>query len=361
MRPFEVRQRILGIEERFDGDDEFLVISNTIPAELALEGAGLPGVAASPESPADALPDSLSAPPKAIPGETVEGEVVEDSDEDAAIEKFHVRKQARMSARERGLVRTFRPDLEGFILEFAKQTADAIREKDPDGKLTEAQVEQVLPDPDDMEEALLELSRPSLEANFEAGFEEGQVDIEEELERKTAKSEVKKQFEIADDLFEEALAEFITARQIAYAPPIVETLVSNMRQSLIEGVLGGERNRELVDRVQETLVDQSRDRATKIAATEVRGGLNRGSLESYRASQVVAQKQWLTARDSRVRGARPSDRFTHRVVDRQIVGINDAFNVDGESLQHPLDSAGSPGNIIRCRCSMRPVVAVAGQ
>ena len=42
--------------------------------------------------------------------------------------------------------------------------------------------------------------------------------------------------------------------------------------------------------------------------------------------------------------------------DGQEVGIDEAFDVGGEALMYPADPAGSPGNIIRCRCTSSPII-----
>lgn len=63
----------------------------------------------------------------------------------------------------------------------------------------------------------------------------------------------------------------------------------------------------------------------------------------------IAKKQWLAFLDSETRDA-------HVDAHLQIVPINQPFDVGGEALDHPLDSAGSPGNIINCRCTEIPVI-----
>lgn len=361
MRPFEVRERILDIDERFDGDDEFLVVTNTIPAKDALAGLGVtapPGGGGGFQG--DALPGG-EKPPKILPGIVDEDAAHEGEEEDdeEAVTKFRVEKQARMSARERGLVKGFIPDVQDFIEGVARDVIDRINRRNPESEMSREQVEDFVPDASELERALFDVSKPHIEANFEAGFEEGIVDIDGEIERRAVKaspSRVRKQFDIPDDVFQTALASFITERTETYAPQIVSTFVEKFRSSLIKGIEEGERMRELAARVEEEILEQSRARAIKIARTEVRGGLNRGNLETYNVSAVVQRKQWLTARDARVRGALPGDRFSHRAADRQIVNKSDPFIIGGERLQHPLDPSASPGNIIQCRCSMRPIV-----
>lgn len=89
------------------------------------------------------------------------------------------------------------------------------------------------------------------------------------------------------------------------------------------------------------------DRAVRIARTEVGGVLNGGECQYY-AEQGVAQKEWLATQDDRVRDG-------HSDADGQVVAISEYFLVGGERLFYPGDPAGSPENILNCRCTIIPV------
>ncbi len=146
---------------------------------------------------------------------------------------------------------------------------------------------------------------------------------------------------------------FLRERKQRFAPPIVDTLIRQLRAELAAGVRAGERISDLRARVRRVLVDQAPDRISKIARTEVVGALNAGANAAYNRSPVVGQKKWLTARDDRVRVGT----FDHREADGQVVDKDQPFTVSGESLMFPGDPNGSPGNIIRCRCTIRPVIS----
>ena len=91
-------------------------------------------------------------------------------------------------------------------------------------------------------------------------------------------------------------------------------------------------------------------RATRIARTEVTGAANYGAVEGARSTGLGLEKQWLAAPDTRTRHA-------HRVAGglegppQLSVPLDAAFIVDGEALEYPGDPAGSPGNVINCRCA----------
>jgi len=167
---------------------------------------------------------------------------------------------------------------------------------------------------------------------------------------------IRRQVEFPEDALAEEAERFLRDRKQRYAPPIVDTLIRQLRAELVAGVRAGERISDLRARVQRVLVDQAPDRVNKIVRTEVIGGLNRGSLEAYKRSPVVGKKVWLTARDGRVRPTKPGH-FNHQAADGQTVPKGEPFIVSGELLMHPGDPNGSPGNIIRCRCAMKPVLA----
>lgn len=85
-----------------------------------------------------------------------------------------------------------------------------------------------------------------------------------------------------------------------------------------------------------------------ITRTETIKAMNNISTRFY-GIVGVAQHEWVTKQDNRVRGA-------HEQADGQVVNVGTPFKVMGESLMYPGDPAGSPENIIECRCANMPVV-----
>ncbi len=85
------------------------------------------------------------------------------------------------------------------------------------------------------------------------------------------------------------------------------------------------------------------NRAPTIAQTEVGGAASQSQLAVAESINVQVIKIWIDMDDAKVRPA-------HRNV--RPVPVNEAFNVGGERLQFPRDPAGSPGNIINCRCQL---------
>jgi SPP1 gp7 family putative phage head morphogenesis protein len=100
-----------------------------------------------------------------------------------------------------------------------------------------------------------------------------------------------------------------------------------------------------IDRV----FDGRRGNVLTIARTETAPAFNYATTEAWTESEIVGEKEWLTAKDDEVRPH-------HVEADGQVVRLEDPFEVDGESLDFPGDPNGSPENIINCRCTMLPVL-----
>ena len=88
-------------------------------------------------------------------------------------------------------------------------------------------------------------------------------------------------------------------------------------------------------------------RAQVISENETVGGINFVSFRQYQL-WGVAQHEWISQRDTRVRPA-------HASADGQIVNMGTPFTVGGEALMFPKDPRGSASNVINCRCFTRPV------
>jgi HK97 family phage portal protein len=91
-------------------------------------------------------------------------------------------------------------------------------------------------------------------------------------------------------------------------------------------------------------------RSQRIAMTEMNGAVNGASMEGYREAGVE-KKEWLTAP-----GAKYPRHELVEGLDGQQVGIDEAFNVDGEPIMFPGDPDGSPENVINCHCGIIAVV-----
>ena len=151
-------------------------------------------------------------------------------------------------------------------------------------------------------------------------------------------------------------ADYMTPIQIwmqMYARKKLAQITTTTRDSIREIITGGIAEGFGVDKVARLITDAvpslSKLRAHVIARTEAHGAANFGSLEGAREVDPSLGKEWIAVADERTRNGEKSE-FDHVSADGQIVGLHDMFDVSGESLAYPGDSAGSAGNVIMCRC-----------
>lgn len=150
------------------------------------------------------------------------------------------------------------------------------------------------------------------------------------------------------DLTVLGVAEWIETVAGEQSKLIVDTLQEQFRQVLAESNAASETQQELATRISE-MFDVRRSEALRIAWTEAGKAYNYGTLEGFRQSGVVTQKEWLSAGDDLVRDA-------HRDADGQKVDLEAFFLVDGELLEFPGAPGGTAANVINCRCAMQPVI-----
>jgi hypothetical protein len=94
--------------------------------------------------------------------------------------------------------------------------------------------------------------------------------------------------------------------------------------------------------------------AERLIRTAYTGGANAAQLESLLETGHT-HKQWLTARDNRVRGGKKRSKYNHRAMDRVTVPISEPFvTPTGSRMMYPGDTSyGAPaGDISGCRCTM---------
>lgn len=94
-------------------------------------------------------------------------------------------------------------------------------------------------------------------------------------------------------------------------------------------------------------------RADRITNTVVVGAFEAGTLEAWRGAGLVTGKQWVSARDGRVRQTHDT-RLNPSLL--QPIPLEQPFTVGGALLLYPGDPEGPAKEIINCRCTMAPVV-----
>lgn len=160
------------------------------------------------------------------------------------------------------------------------------------------------------------------------------------------------------DLFEPNIIRAVEERMGFFVEKVNLGTVKLLEEAVREGIEEGESIADISARI-DKIYGYSRDfRSKRIAQTEVIGGTNAGQLRAYTESGVK-RKEWLTARDGKVRDS-------HRIegTEEGIKDINDTFHLidpatgrSAELLYAGDRSTGaSPEFVINCRCTVVPVI-----
>lgn len=133
---------------------------------------------------------------------------------------------------------------------------------------------------------------------------------------------------------------------------IPDEVYNDIFAEISTGVANGEDQASIAARVDAKILTSGSEwwenRAKVITRTETNRAWNAGVLAAaqyYQAPSTRWVKVWDTDVDSHERPA-------HRRADGQVRSLSDTFQVGGEDLRFPGDPAGSPGNVINCRCKM---------
>jgi hypothetical protein len=89
----------------------------------------------------------------------------------------------------------------------------------------------------------------------------------------------------------------------------------------------------------------SKNRALRIAQTEMNAAANYGAMEAATAAGMT-RKFWIPARDDKVRPEHLE------AGNAEPIGIQEKFNIGGYSMDRPSDPDGPAKHVINCRCQM---------
>ncbi len=150
-------------------------------------------------------------------------------------------------------------------------------------------------------------------------------------------------FDIADP----RVQKWLGAKVEKYSKDVNDTTLKSLKSTLREGVAAGESIPKLRKRVEHVFDVADRSRAIKIARTETASAANRGSLEAYRQSGVVAKKEWIAAMDERTRDS-------HRGVGT--VKLDEKFTLGSGVQTDGPGQSGVASEDVLCRCTTGAIV-----
>ena len=150
------------------------------------------------------------------------------------------------------------------------------------------------------------------------------------------------------DLDDPEVQRFLNHGAFKYVNSINEQTREELVTALSEGIKEGESIPQLQTRIEKVYQDVKGARAKTITRTETLRTVTFATLNGYKQSGVVQGKEWLSARDGRVR-------HSHQPgigVDGEVRKLNEKFS-NGVSAP---GYDGPPEETINCRCTLLPVL-----
>ncbi len=138
-----------------------------------------------------------------------------------------------------------------------------------------------------------------------------------------------------------AVVAFINKKVPKFSFDVNDTTLDQLRREFKAGLDNGEGIELIKKRVQKVFGFTEDFRNKRIAQTEIVGAFNKGTIEGYKQSGVVKEKEWLTSRDNLVRD-------THKALEGQRRPLNRRFS---NGLMQPGDYGGRAAEIVNCRCT----------
>lgn len=254
---------------------------------------------------------------------------------------------ALISPREARLVRRLKRLFQGQqrevtqkVRSLAEQERSASKDSLPPSDRGPLDVEALLFDTAEAERQFREAGTPVMAEAMEAAGSSALAELE---------------MSIAFDITEPQVAAFLQRKVFRFAREVNQGTKEALRATLLEGWNAGETIPELAERVADVFEEAKTWRATRIARTEINSVANGGIYQAWVMSKLVERKRWLSTRDERTRRP-PDSRFNHVAAHGEEVPLQAPFVKTGQALMFPGDPDGDPGNIINCRCTMRPLV-----
>jgi uncharacterized protein with gpF-like domain len=145
------------------------------------------------------------------------------------------------------------------------------------------------------------------------------------------------------DTYWSALRGYIRNRTAQQIKRISDTTRKLIKSTIEKGMEQELTYAEMAKQIRKIGQISNRARATNIARTEAHSVQSHSINESVKSTGIRFKREWSSTLDERTR-------TSHEDADGQTVGMEEKFEVGGEELMYPGDSAGSPENVCRCRC-----------
>lgn len=154
--------------------------------------------------------------------------------------------------------------------------------------------------------------------------------------------------------FEEFIRKYLErdiARKITNIQRVSRKRIMNaVRKAIADGIIDGESNIQVAEKIQEVYKGMSKPRALTIARTETHTASQTASVEAAKALELPdLQKEWVSAQDDRTRE-------DHVIANGSLVNIDEKFMIvdldsgDEIAMDRPGDPSAPANQVINCRC-----------
>ncbi len=144
--------------------------------------------------------------------------------------------------------------------------------------------------------------------------------------------------------FTDKARQWVSSQAYMKSTYVTETTHAIVKQVIDYGIENGLGEKEIASNLKDHFVsDASESRARTIARTEVHNAASFGMQDGAEETGIGLTREWVAVNDERTRE-------DHADADGQIVGMDEPFDVGGESLDYPGD--GSAEQSINCRCTV---------
>lgn len=144
--------------------------------------------------------------------------------------------------------------------------------------------------------------------------------------------------------FEPMVVDWIRKNSVLKVQQITKTSREQLRNIMSRGRQEGLGASAIASLIREDFDAIGRARSQTIARTETHSAANAAQWMAADSLGIPMQREWIAAEDERTRQ-------DHSDANGQVVGMDEPFEVGGESLMQPGDPSGSPEQIINCRCA----------
>lgn len=152
----------------------------------------------------------------------------------------------------------------------------------------------------------------------------------------------------------ERLQSYITERIRRFAVGVDSETISQIEETILEGIRNGENISKMRSRIQAVYQQANKVRAEIIARTEVSALSNEAALEAYRNSPVVTGKEWYAQPDACPFCMSMNGKVVQVDTDYFKVGQSITLE-DGSILRLNYENVGKPPLHPNCECALLPV------